>query len=55
MKIVSLLSMDKQFITDLKLILNSTQKVVIIPHKNPDGDALGSALAWMCFLRKKKP
>ena len=54
MKIVSLLSMDRQFITDLKLILNSTQKVVIIPHKNPDGDALGSALAWMCFLRKKK-
>jgi len=52
-KIVSLSSMDKQFITNLKLSLNSAQKVVIIPHKNPDGDALGSALAWMHFLLEK--
>ena len=25
----------------------------VIPHQNPDGDALGSCLAWSSFLRKK--
>ena len=42
--------MNKDFISALRLRLQSPQKAVIIPHKNPDGDALGSTLAWMHFL-----
>ena len=42
--------MDKDFTSALKKRLQSPQKAVIIPHKNPDGDALGSTLAWMHFL-----
>ena len=42
--------MDKDFTSALKKRLQSPQKAVIIPHKNPDGDALGSTLEWMHFL-----
>jgi phosphoesterase RecJ-like protein len=45
--------MDPQFISELKLRLQIPKKAVIIPHKNPDGDALGSSLAWMHFLKAK--
>ena len=54
MKMVSSPSMDKHFITGLKKKLETTQKVVILPHKNPDGDALGSTLALMHFLIQNK-
>ena len=54
MKMVSSSSMDKHFITELKKKLETTQKVVILPHKNPDGDALGSTLALMHFLIQNK-
>lgn len=46
--------MKKDFITALRQRLNSPQKAVIIPHKNPDGDALGSTLALMHFLQLEK-
>jgi phosphoesterase RecJ-like protein len=46
--------MNKDFISALRLRLQSPQKAVIIPHKNPDGDALGSTLAWMHFLNLEK-
>jgi phosphoesterase RecJ-like protein len=42
--------MEKNFISTLKQRLQTPKKAVIIPHKNPDGDALGSTLAWMHFL-----
>ena len=42
------------FITALRQYLKSPQKAVIIPHKNPDGDALGSTLALMHFLHLEK-
>ena len=42
------------FITALRQHLKSPQKAVIIPHKNPDGDALGSTLALMHFLHLEK-
>ena len=51
-KIVSSLGMNKDFIIELKKKLETPQKVVILPHKNPDGDALGSTLALMHFLIK---
>ena len=54
MKIVSLQGMKQHFISDLQKLLNTSQKIVILPHKNPDGDALGSTLALRFFLLKKK-
>jgi len=53
MKIVSLQCMKQHFILDLQKLLDTTQKIVILPHKNPDGDALGSSLALRYFLLKK--
>lgn len=37
----------------LKTLLSSTQKVAIVPHKNPDGDAIGSTLALWRYLTIK--
>lgn len=39
-------------IEKLKSLLASPQKGVIVSHKNPDGDALGSSLGWLFFLQK---
>ena len=36
----------------LKQWLDKPATVVIIPHKNPDGDAMGSCLAWQGMLNK---
>ncbi len=36
----------------LKTLLESPQKVVIVPHKSPDGDAMGSCLGWKHLLDK---
>ena len=54
MKIVSLQGMKQHFISDLQKLLDTPQRIVILPHKNPDGDALGSTLALRFFLIKKK-
>ena len=32
-------------------ILGQTKKAVVVGHKSPDGDALGSCLSWASFLR----
>lgn len=37
----------------LKIVLETPKKIVIIPHKNPDGDAIGSCLAIFHYLKKK--
>lgn len=34
-------------------LLNVPQKIVIIPHKNPDGDAVGSTLGLMHYLKNR--
>ncbi len=39
--------------TQLKKLLQTPQKVVVVPHKNPDGDAMGSTLAMQQFLSAK--
>ena len=36
----------------LKAVLSSPKKIVIIPHKNPDGDAIGSTLGLYHYLNK---
>ena len=42
--------MKNNFIPALKEQLSNRKKIVIIPHKNPDGDALGSCLGLKHFL-----
>ena len=38
---------------ELKTLLKSApKKIAILPHKNPDGDAIGSTLAMFHYLRK---
>ena len=44
--------MKKQDITDIKHLLSSPNKIVIVPHKNPDGDAIGSTLGLYHYLKK---
>ncbi len=45
--------MNLEDIATVKSILSKPQKIVIIPHKNPDGDAMGSCLGLCAFLRSK--
>jgi len=44
--------MNNAEILDLKKILSTPKKVVIVPHKNPDGDAMGSTLGLYHYLKK---
>ena len=44
--------MKNSEIQDLKLLLATPKKIVIIPHRNPDGDAMGSTLGLHHFLLK---
>jgi len=44
--------MKKDDITNIKQLLSSPKKIVIVPHKNPDGDAIGSTLALYHYLLK---
>jgi phosphoesterase RecJ-like protein len=38
---------------DVKAELSTPQKIIIIPHKTPDADALGSSLGLRGYLKKK--
>ena len=42
--------MNTEFCTQLSEYLKTPKKIVIFPHRNPDGDALGSTLGWKHFL-----
>ncbi|PWH83320.1 DHH family phosphoesterase [Algibacter marinivivus] len=42
--------MNKQDIASIKELLSTKKKIVIIPHKNPDGDAIGSTLGLYHYL-----
>jgi len=43
--------MIKAQISEIKALLNSPKQIVIVPHKNPDGDAMGSTLALYHYLK----
>lgn len=43
--------MNKQQIKELKALLNEPKRVVVVPHKNPDGDAMGSTLGLYHYLK----
>lgn len=47
-----LMGIIKPDIKELQAFFSTPQDVVIITHRNPDGDALGSSLAWAAILRK---
>lgn len=44
--------MNKQDIQALQQILATPKKIVLIPHRSPDGDAMGSTLGMYHFLIK---
>ncbi len=44
--------MKKQDIKAIQQLLSTPKKIVIIPHRNPDGDAMGSSLGLYHFLTK---
>ena len=42
--------MNTQDIEEIKALLATPKKIAIIPHKNPDGDAIGSTLGLLHYL-----
>ena len=44
--------MNKNDIQIAKNLLAQKQKIVVIPHRNPDGDAMGSTLGLSIFLKQ---
>ena len=47
----STMMIDLNKLEKLKAILNTPSKIVIIPHRNPDGDAIGATLGLYHVLR----
>ena len=45
--------MNSQSISALKKILSTPQKISLVTHRNPDGDAIGSSLAMQHYLKSK--
>jgi len=45
--------MDAVKIREVKELLREPKNIVLVAHKNPDGDAMGSALAMQHYLTKK--
>ena len=44
--------MIEQDIKEIKALLATPKHIVIVPHKNPDGDAIGSTLGLCHYLKK---
>ena len=44
---------DKQNIEKLKKLLAEPKRIAVVSHVNPDGDAVGSGLAWSQMLETK--
>lgn len=45
------MNIDK--IKELKVLFSTPKNIVIVPHRNPDGDAIGASLAMYHYLIKK--
>ncbi|WP_089377450.1 DHH family phosphoesterase [Lutibacter flavus] len=45
--------MNVSEIKEIKELLSTPKKIVIVPHRNPDGDAIGASLAMYHYLIKK--
>jgi bifunctional oligoribonuclease and PAP phosphatase NrnA len=46
--------MTNKDIIEIKQLLETPKRIVIVPHKNPDGDAIGSSLGLYHYLKAKK-
>ncbi|MBC8753755.1 bifunctional oligoribonuclease/PAP phosphatase NrnA [Kordia sp. YSTF-M3] len=46
--------MNEAEIQGIQTLLKTLKNIVIIPHKNPDGDAVGSTLALWHYLKNKE-
>ncbi len=46
--------MNSKQVQELKALLSSPKKIVIVTHWSPDGDAMGSSLGLYNYLTKKK-
>jgi bifunctional oligoribonuclease and PAP phosphatase NrnA len=46
--------MTNKDIREIKQLLKTPKRIVIVPHKNPDGDAIGSTLGLYHYLKDKK-
>ena len=44
--------MNEHEFDEIRLLLSTPKKIVIIPHRSPDGDAMGSTLGLKLFLSK---
>ena len=40
-------------IKEIKYLLETPKFIVVVPHKNPDGDAIGSSLGLYHYLKSK--
>ena len=45
--------LKEQEVAVLRELIAASSNIVIVCHKSPDGDALGSSLAWAEYLRKR--
>ena len=45
--------MEATQLENLQTYLSSPKNIVIVPHRNPDGDAMGSTIALCLYLNKK--
>ena len=46
---------DRLEVERLRQLILSRKRIVVLPHTSPDGDALGSILAWVQILRAVAP
>jgi phosphoesterase RecJ-like protein len=46
--------MNSREINEIKELLATPKNIVIVPHRNPDGDAMGASLALYNYLLKKE-
>lgn len=53
MLFIKFATMEKIDIEKIQTLLATRKKITLLPHKNPDGDALGSCLALYGFLKEK--
>jgi len=45
--------MNRREIKEVKELLSSKKNIVLVPHRNPDGDAVGASLAMYHYLQNK--
>ena len=45
--------MNSEDVKAIEALLSKPQKIAIVPHKNPDGDAIGSSLGLWHYLKAK--